>query len=608
MLNSSFVEHCSDSVRYGDGEDGSGEAAPAPADTARGRPRPEPLSFSSLVEESDGLFFGRDGGSSTSPQAYSDILKRWFSGMTHDVDEDADDSDGTEYSSAASEGILDLAGVGEPTLAPPPELAGFDDGADELPCANCPLDNLGRFTSLILAVWDNVLGPANKHVWWRRAAPPPPSFVNKLLPFHPACTLNGEVSRVDSIGKNGAEYKFYVLPEVGYAMGSFIFTAEEDEPPYALSLVVPLTELSAYLSIQKLTITRMRHLVKKLQILLKLDSKLSESTILGFTDLLVPFLTSIGQIGIPSPISDGFDLQRTAFGDGNCGKFSPEFLALAITAHLESGGVSIVLGDDVSTINMMVETLAIFLHEDECKQSRFAYDTSEERCYAPDLILQGLIQEKVFDPDVLMRSTMPSTVINTKTKLVQQANRAEHLVRHAEAEEAELQLLETSVKDTTAAAAAAAVDVGLSAAGAPRLTATAARETAHRKEILRHAGHEKLWDVRDKSPMVMQLLQTVGSVAGDGPVCQKILQHFCVGINRKANMVIQVVNAYQASSEAPIAPDNVDVFRRSVGLTNEADYDIVLAAAEKLRSGTYSAMKGDPLDMQDKVLGLFATF
>jgi hypothetical protein len=49
-------------------------------------------------------------------------------------------------------------------------------------------------------------------------------------------------------------------------MGSFIFTAEDDEPPYALSLVIPLTDLSAYLSIQKLCINRMRHLIKKLQV------------------------------------------------------------------------------------------------------------------------------------------------------------------------------------------------------------------------------------------------------------------------------------------------------------------------------------------------------
>lgn len=184
-------------------------------------------------------------------------------------------------------------------------------------------------------------------------------------------------------------------------MGAFIFTAEEGEPPYALSLVMPLSELSAYLSIQKLCMNRMRHLIKKLQVcghvssgrndatltmrhyqvLLKLDPKVSEATITGFTDLLGPFLTSIAEIGIPSPISASFDLQQTAFGSLHRDRLGGDFLALAITAHLESGGVSIVLGDDLGLINMMVETLAIFLREDECKQSRFAHDSSVEEWF-----------------------------------------------------------------------------------------------------------------------------------------------------------------------------------------------------------------------------------
>jgi hypothetical protein len=60
-----------------------------------------------------------------------------------------------------------------------------------------------------------------------------------------------------------------------------------------------------------------------------------------------------------------------------------------------------------------------FLREDECKQSRFARGAPGELEYAPDLVLQGLIRSTPFDPDVLMRSTMPSTVINTRSRQVQ---------------------------------------------------------------------------------------------------------------------------------------------------------------------------------------------
>jgi hypothetical protein len=92
---------------------------------------------------------------------------------------------------------------------------------------------------------------------------------------------------------------------------------------------------------------------------LKADEKITQPTIAGFTDLLSPFVADISQLGIPSPVSEGYDLSRTAFGPDHRNKFSFDFLALAITAHLESGGVSIVIGDDENVINVLIETLAL---------------------------------------------------------------------------------------------------------------------------------------------------------------------------------------------------------------------------------------------------------
>lgn len=47
---------------------------------------------------------------------------------------------------------------------------------------------------------------------------PSPALHQQLLPFHPSCTLNGEISR-ENVGLETAEYKFYVLSELNHAMG-----------------------------------------------------------------------------------------------------------------------------------------------------------------------------------------------------------------------------------------------------------------------------------------------------------------------------------------------------------------------------------------------------
>lgn len=50
-------------------------------------------------------------------------------------------------------------------------------------------------------------------------------------------------------------------------------------------------------------------------------------------------------------------------------------------------------------------TLAVFLGDDECTRSRLVPPGTDDLCFAPDLILQGLLQDSI-QPNVVMRSSM----------------------------------------------------------------------------------------------------------------------------------------------------------------------------------------------------------
>ena len=244
------------------------------------------------------------------------MWRRWFDGMTNDLGEDDEDdlleSDEDDDGSRSSSSWSDDE---------PPSDNVFDDPATtsvtEASLAalyKCPvtvIPGFDSFDAIVLSQWDNVLGPQNKHVRHKRCPPaapvsavlriapspvrsaslerwlalPPypypypqphpcivylamvqvwtrrqqgaPNLYNKLLPFHPICTLNGEISR-ENVGVETAEYKFCVLSEIGFAMGSFIFTstAGNEGSLFAISLVLPIAQLQHYLAIQRLCINR----------------------------------------------------------------------------------------------------------------------------------------------------------------------------------------------------------------------------------------------------------------------------------------------------------------------------------------------------------------
>eukprot|EP00041_Stephanoeca_diplocostata_P039274 m.1606780 g.1606780 ORF g.1606780 m.1606780 type:complete len:601 (+) comp25361_c0_seq20:967-2769(+) len=548
-----------------------------------------------------------------SPSGYTDMFKRWYNNMTIDLSETSgelephgpdDDDDGSDYGSVdeAVDGGVEMShittGIDSRTVITSElgtaevcgEISVADDTSlkvfQELFKCDCTRVNAtGVFSAIILATWDNVMGPINKHVWCSPARPAPELY-QQLLPFHPSCTLNGEISR-ENVGLETAEYKFYVLSELKHAMGTFIFTCAKTGNLFAISLVVPEEDLSVYLSIQELCLHRMRHLIKSLQELLKVDGEMGQQTMEGFTEMLVPFLTSISQIGIPAPMSESYDMNLTAFAPQHRDMFDDDFLAIAITSHLGSGGVSIVLGDDREVVNTMVYTLAGFLCDDECTRSRLVTSAGDDLCFAPDLILQGLVQDTI-QPNAVMQSSRSSTVINTKTGVVLQANPLEHKVRHAEAEAKELLRLRMEKMRRE------------SASSGPHGKNGAAADPTLQRHMMR--------DVRRKAPLVVALLDTLTTPGLALGVCQVLLNNFCVGIIRAAHVMIQYTLADLSSPGETLNMHAIKTIRKHTKLQNDSDYQIVLAAAEKLQSGIYWMHVGDPVAKEEQVLELLGAF
>ncbi|XP_072114328.1 guanine nucleotide exchange factor C9orf72 homolog isoform X2 [Mobula birostris] len=140
-------------------------------------------------------------------------------------------------------------------------------------CAACPpqspavakteitLDGDSPLLAATFAYWDNILGPRVRHIW----APKCEQLLlsDGEITFLANHTLNGEILRS---AKSGAiDVKFFVLSEKGVIIISLIFDGNMngDRSTYALSVILPQTELGFYLPQHRLCVDRLTHIIRK---------------------------------------------------------------------------------------------------------------------------------------------------------------------------------------------------------------------------------------------------------------------------------------------------------------------------------------------------------
>ncbi|XP_061650997.1 guanine nucleotide exchange factor C9orf72 homolog isoform X3 [Phyllopteryx taeniolatus] len=160
----------------------------------------------------------------------------------------------------------------------------------------CPL------LAATFAYWDNILGPRVHHIW-----APKGDHVMFLsdgdVTFLANHTLNGEILRSAECG--AVDVKFFVLAEKGVIIVSLIFDGElkGDKNTYALSIILPQTELAFYLPLHTICVERLKHAIRKGRIWLQKGYNIIAVLSLEIVSIM-ELLASMKTHSVPEDIDD----------------------------------------------------------------------------------------------------------------------------------------------------------------------------------------------------------------------------------------------------------------------------------------------------------------
>jgi hypothetical protein len=200
---------------------------------------------------------------------------------------------------------------------------------------------------------------------------------------------------------------------MGYIMSASVFTARfrNATTKFSLCLLVQSHFLPHYLLLHSMIEDRMFQLVSSLRALM---AKSKDTRALSkFSKLLPAFTKNVEQLqnsGLGS-----IDFGKTFICNQNL--FEKEFVARAITSHLQTCHTTVVLGSNVGLVNSFVDSLSLFLSPNEVKLS--AYAKKEAGIYVPDLVLQGVLGEEIADNAVIW-SRSPTTLVDVDRQIVKQ--------------------------------------------------------------------------------------------------------------------------------------------------------------------------------------------
>ncbi|XP_059830890.1 guanine nucleotide exchange factor C9orf72 homolog isoform X2 [Hypanus sabinus] len=224
-------------------------------------------------------------------------------------------------------------------------------------CAACPpqspavakteitLDGDSPLLAATFAYWDNILGPRVRHIW----APKCEQLLlsDGEITFLANHTLNGEILRS---AKSGAiDVKFFVLSEKGVIIISLIFDGNMngDRSTYALSVILPQTELGFYLPLHRLCVDRLTHIIRKGRIWMYKG----QSIISFLTTEITPIMELFSSMKTHGVLEE-VQIKDTVLNDDDIGDSCHEdFLHKAISSHLQTCGCSVVVGSNPEKVN-----------------------------------------------------------------------------------------------------------------------------------------------------------------------------------------------------------------------------------------------------------------
>jgi len=245
-------------------------------------------------------------------------------------------------------------------------------------------------SGMMICLWDNVSGPRTEQVW----EGPAEQFDEEDLKYFCRHILGGEVgTKYEDESPEGGEssppFKFHLLPEYGFLLTAVVFNGKYYQPnsqvsdsstKWALVSFVRSELLERYLLIHDVVYDSINHLSVLFQDLLK-DRPPDQAlkVLRPQLELFVWNLAPLEKSSLPQ-----LQFATTLFTRGPL--FSMEFLARMITSHLQTFGCTVVIGENIDTVNSVIDTLGLFLSPEERILSCRAV---EDRRYCPYLFLQG---------------------------------------------------------------------------------------------------------------------------------------------------------------------------------------------------------------------------
>ncbi|KAG0363674.1 hypothetical protein BG005_009094 [Podila minutissima] len=269
--------------------------------------------------------------------------------------------------------------------------------------SNCLPEN-GFFLAVMSLYWSNLVGPRIEQIWTPRLGCPDESTLDQLSKQ----ILNGEVMRTS----DSVEAKMVVLQEEGLIAMSYLYSAVPSvgdtcsyssttlgttsstlsmSTKFVLSFVVPLVYLqnfSGFFSIMSDHAPVLIEVLRGLRSGLKLNVALD----LFAEEHLVPFVEDIMTMEAVAMAVEGAKVSHIALGREGDQVFGREFINRAITSHLQTNSSTVVVGNNITIMNMMINTLALFLSPEDRAKSCHA---RKQHRYLPDLFLQGIYTPSV---------------------------------------------------------------------------------------------------------------------------------------------------------------------------------------------------------------------
>ncbi|XP_059491327.1 guanine nucleotide exchange factor C9orf72-like [Neocloeon triangulifer] len=254
----------------------------------------------------------------------------------------------------------------------PPDLR-LGDGVE----VNVALPSTSPLLFMVLARWDDVVGPQTLYVW----LPKQGGLCGAPMLGRRVRYVTSHAVSCNSVTAASGAASLRVVPDLRIVFMTRLFHASR--APFAVAAATELDKLYFVQGRHALFQDWMQRLADKIAPQLR---QCDDEIILGdeVTSWILDFnfaVSSMKEASVDSPLLEdwyGKDLLKYPA------------LAQALTSHLQTFGQSVVIGDKRPLVNSLISFLSLFLDNDQSKRSRFV-PSHGHTCFHVGLCLQGLL-------------------------------------------------------------------------------------------------------------------------------------------------------------------------------------------------------------------------